>query len=286
MLTRHLQLVILATKMFNKLRGEVAATVIQANAEHHGLIMTFLQREAVYNTFLISDIQSHGYDKDYQQVHLSLDHRGACRGVYLRYFNNLILAGDATEEDAPFIVSLADSRVETVMGKAGAVAPVEARLSAPHSYARKELLHLPDGQQLTADLPARTASLSDVERVHAFLMSITEFQQIYAAKDMIKNRILNKEGQHLYLERDGQIIAHANSAAGTEHTCMLGGVAVAPKHRGQGLAKGLVSTLCRGLLAEGKTPCPFSEVPREQSLFAAIGFKKIGDWGVVALNRR
>ncbi len=258
--------------------------IIRAGEAQHALIAPFLQREAVYNTFLISDIESHRYDKGYQQVYLSTDHRGACRGVYLRYFNNLILSGDATGEDADFLISLIDPSVNTIMGKASCVSPLEKQLSLPHTYIQKELFALRDQSLLVKDIPTCGAGLSDVDRIHAFLMSIPEFKQIYAVKDMIFNRIQNGEGIHLYLERGGEIIAHINSAAQTETTCMVGGLGVAPAYRGQGLGKGLVSALCREMLRQGRTPCLFNEAPPERSLFKQIGFNEIGKWGVVTLR--
>ena len=62
-------------------------------------------------------------------------------------------------------------------------------------------------------------------------MTFPEMRALYAEKGMIENRICGKEGFHIIMEKEGEIIAHGNSAATTDQTCMMGGICVAQDMR-------------------------------------------------------
>lgn len=240
----------------------------------------YLEREAAYHTFLLSDIALYGFDHPHQKVFAARGAGGEISGVCLRYYNNLILAGAPPEPG--FAAEMLAQGADTVMGPAAAVEAVSRALSAPHSYMEKGLLALASERALPPGLPeARPAEAEDAPRIHAFLMTIPAFRQMYASAEMIVGRIQSGEGLHLFLERDGHILAHANSAARTAKACMLGGLAVAPDCRGRGLAAGLLATLCRRELGEGRRPAVFSDLPPERSLFYKLGFEEIGRWGVL-----
>ena len=121
----------------------------------------------------------------------------------------------------------------------------------------------------------------DEDKIHAFLMTIPEIRALYASKEMIADRLKSGDGTHLYLERNGEMIAHVNSAAKSPFTVMLGGAAVKEKERGKNLEALLISRISRDILAEGKKPCLFCDRGEEHNLFVQIGFLKAGIWGTL-----
>ena len=127
----------------------------------------------------------------------------------------------------------------------------------------------------------RIAKLDDVDAIYQFLMSFPEFVAPYGEKAMIVNRITNNEGIHVLLEENGKIIAHGNSAAKTEKSCMLGGICVDPAYRGNGYAQKVLSVLSEYIHREGKMPCIFAPADSEYSIFEKTGFEIYGTWAVV-----
>lgn len=258
--------------------------LLQCTEAHRVTLMDYLERDVAYHTFLLSDIALYGFQHPHQQVYLEQAADGACQGVYLRYYNNLILAGDPPSSD--FTAQMTALGVDTVMGPAVAVKAVSEGLAIPHSYVEKCLLALRTDRALPPDPPgARIAGAKDAHRIHAFLMTIPAFRQMYASEEMIEGRIASGEGNHIYLEDGGQIVAHVNSAARTAKACMLGGLATAKPYRGQGLATELLGALCRRELQDGRQPSVFSELPLERSIFGKLGFVEIGKWGVLSVQK-
>ena len=246
-------------------------------------LTAYLEREAAYHTFLLSDIALYGFDHPFQTVFARRTPGGTISGVYLRYYNNLILAGEAPEPE--FVVRMLAGGTDTVMGPAAAVSAAARALPIPCVYSEKRLLALSSPCRLPPGPPdVRLAGAEDAPRIHAFLMYIPEFRRMYASEEMISNRIRSGEGLHLFLEREGRIAAHVNSAARTAGACMLGGLAVAAPYRGQGLAADLLAALCRRELLAGRRPAVFSDLPPGRSLFGKLGFEEIGGWGVLTIQ--
>ena len=81
-------------------------------------------------------------------------------------------------------------------------------------------------------------------------------------------------------EKEGEIIAHGNSAATTDQTCMMGGICVAQDMRKKGYAKEILHTLCEEIRRQGKIPCIFSPEKEQYSIFEELGFEKYGRWGI------
>ncbi|MEG1878496.1 MAG: GNAT family N-acetyltransferase [Pseudoflavonifractor sp.] len=261
---------------------------MQCDQAQQETLVRFLERDAVYHTFILSDMLHYGFQAPFQQIYMQTSPGGDCTGVFLRYYHNLILAGEAPGAEFPALWALVGGQVSTVMGKAALVQGLqEACDLKPWSLAVKDLYALPGGEHLLPPLPAaEEADLENVDAIHDFLMQVPQFRALYGEKAMIENRIRQGDGRHLTLTQNGQIAAHANSAAGTELACMVGGVAVAEALRGRGLGHQIVSELCRRLRAGGQTPCLFSDYPPSRSLFCDLGFEKVGTWGVLEQSKK
>lgn len=254
-------------------------------------LLDFLGQEAVFNTFLLADIGNYGFDQEFQTVYADRDGE-AVRNVYLRFYGNLIVAGEAESLDEDFVRRLtADWKPDVVMGKAALVEALE-RILPGYDMAEKNLYVLESGDGLLEEDGLLEGAVmkrgvpGDEDKIHAFLMEIPEIRALYASKEMIADRLRSGDGTHLYLERDGELIAHVNSAAKSPFTVMLGGAAVKKTERGRGLEAFLVSALCREILKEGKKPCCFCDRGEEHNLFVRIGFKCAGKWGTLTPRKQ
>lgn len=243
-------------------------------------IVKYLKEEPVYHTFLLSDLECYGFDQEFQQVYIQ-EEKEACEGVVLRYYNNLILSEFSSAPKCEEIAQLVTSGITTVMGKSEIVEQVmehvekTVKITCNTLYVHQHMKELPKKEGTI-----RKAEKKDIDRIYEFLMAFPETRSLYAEKGMIENRICGTEGFHIIMEKDGAIIAHGNSAAATDQTCMIGGICVAESMRGKGCAKEILHTLCEEIRRQGKIPCIFASEKEQYSIFEELGFEKYGRWGV------
>lgn len=270
-----------------------------SDKDYH-VLMRYLQQEPVYHTFIIADITRYGFDKDYQTVYMQEAKEGCC-GIFLRYYNNFIVAGDAGAIDYREAGSLVTGGITTVMGRAELVSRICSGLDRDYEYGQK-VLYTYEGKAGTAnpieepteesieespteELPTeeppavRPAGLGDVDRIYDFLMGIPQLRPLYTQKAMIENRIRSGEGIHVIMEKDGKIIAHGNSAASADLTVMLGGIGVSPEYRRKGYASRIMEGLCREIQKGKRTPCIFAGDEASKALCEKAGFVEYGSWG-------
>ena len=271
--------------------------IIQCTKEQESQLFNYLKEEAVYNTFLLADIMNYGFDKDFQTVYGEFDENGNCHGVYLRFYENLIVYTKTddklsspvlTNEGTLFLNRLfCQWTPAVIMGKADTVCAINSLLDTEkYSYSERPLYLLENDTSLidTNDFSIHKGTSKDAEDIYRFLASIDEMKTLYSSKEMIADRLENGDGTHYFIKNGNTLIGHANSAAVSIYTVMIGGVATAVKHRNRTYASALVSALCRDILASGKKPCLFCTRNEEHNLFCRLGFFKAGSFGV--LERR
>lgn len=263
------------------------------------LLMEYLKEEAVYNTFLLADIFDFGFNETFQVVYMD-EEKGKIKGVYLYFYDNFLLYCKENEVNTEFLEQLfATHMPDVIMGKTENVQKVQSVLQeyaneslgigsmeALGDMESKDLYQFSYPEELaeeTADI--RKAVPEDVDDIFDFLQSIPEIRNLYTSKQMIADRIGKNCGIHYIVRDNGNIIAHANSAAESEFTTMIGGVSTREDCRGRGLASQIVSKLCRDITAKGKQPILFSIRDEEDNLYNRIGFRKIGEWGTLTRRR-
>lgn len=250
----------------------------KCGSEDKGILTGYLSQEKEYNTFLLADVNTYGFDTDCQDVWMEWE-EGRCTGVFLRFYTNLLVYTQERELNAGSLdFILKNYEIIVIMGKSSLLAPMEAKLEKEYRCCQKQLYRLGSRELLKTEFrEVSQAGGADVDDVFAFLGSIQEISGLYTSKDMIRDRIANNDGIHLIIRKDGRIIAHGNSTTGSEHTIMIGGVATEPAYRRQGYASCVVSALCAHILAQGKTPCLFTGEGAD-ALFTGLGFEKLGGW--------
>ena len=91
--------------------------------------------------------------------------------------------------------------------------------------------------------------------------------------DMETNRII--PSQEFVIRKDGKIITKAKISGLSKNYFQIGGVGTLPEYRGQGLAKQVVSALCKTYLAQGKSGILFTSNDNESAIkvYKTLGFK-------------
>lgn len=82
-----------------------------------------------------------------------------------------------------------------------------------------------------------------------------------------------------------QILSVALTNAEIKNMAMIGGVFTRPSARGYGLSQAVCSALCAELLSNRKQPILYWETPEAGRVYHKLGFKPIGAWRSVILER-
>lgn len=255
----------------------------KCNENDYKLLTDYLKKEQILNTFIISDLDNYGFHKPFQVCYMDTDERGACMAVALIFHNNLIISGQVASMDFPFLSTLLTEQINNVMGSGELVSALHKYLGGSGRYIEKTMYTIDTGLQLQQREGVQLATLEDVDAIHNFISTIPEISFLYPEKSMISNRIQSGEGVHLFIKEKGEIVAHANSAAGTDISSMVGGVAVAPEFRHLGYGKGVVSAAVDYVLNQKRTACLFAQNEQDHNLFIELGFQPYKKWGTLGL---
>ncbi len=240
----------------------------------------FLEREAVLNTFIISDIEHYGFNSSCQKIYKISTDEGI-RAVFLKFFHNLIIYGDVSAmKKHDFEIVLTDE-ITTIMGPFETVINFSKSIGKNHKILKKNFLILEEDIKFERkDIKVLKAEEKDIDELYDFIISFPEFREVYKEREMLRNRICKKEGIDLFIRNKGEIIAHINSAATNSRTAVLGGLCVKGKMRGRGYAKYLISQISEQLSCKGKTPCVLEDFGCKSSVFRQVNFKKINEYGI------
>lgn len=259
--------------------------IIQCTTDHDKLLIHYLEKEPVFNTFMLADIINYGFNFSHQQIYMEQNENGIISNVYLVFFNNLIIAGELDSINTLFIQSLLTESISIIMGKNQLIQHIAKTLHLERSYQQKSFYQLKDKKQLIdSSHLIQQATVADSADIFTFLATIPEFVEMYKKKEMIENRIIREDGIHLFIKEDQTIIGHVNSAAHSRQTSMIGGMAIHDLYRHKGLAKEMISAISRKILDTGRMPCIINHFPEETSLLPPLGFELCGYWGTIEID--
>ena len=71
-------------------------------------LLEYLHDEKEYNTFLIADINGYGFESDCQDVWMDVEGE-ECKGVYLRFYSNLLVYSKEDTLNIEIMKKLANS---------------------------------------------------------------------------------------------------------------------------------------------------------------------------------
>ncbi|WP_339264475.1 GNAT family N-acetyltransferase [Geobacillus sp. FSL K6-3411] len=254
-------------------------------AEDHQQLFSFLQQDPSFNLFIIGDIESFGYDADFQDVWGQFDDAGSLKAVLLRYYDSYIsyAPGDFDADGfARLIGETARTLTIELSGKEEIARQFEGRLA----LGTKRTLYFCEcrtdeyARQQIGAFSIKKAGLADVDRIVDLRRRIPEFDTRPTARAMLVKGMETNSARTYYIEQDGKMVAAASTTAENSLSAMIVGVCTDPEHRGKGYASAIVAKLVYDLLAEGKMPCLFYDNPDAGRIYHRLGFRDIGLWAM------
>jgi predicted GNAT family acetyltransferase len=255
-------------------------------ADHQSLIQ-YLSIDSEMNLFIISDLESFGYQSDFQDIWADLDEDREIRSVLLRYYHTYIPYARGDFDVAPYVeIIMKDDRFELLQGKADVTEKFEVIPSLRHAqkrtafYAKLSALTKADAHSGTLSQVKR-ATLDDVDRIFELRCQIATFIPSKSSRHSLWKSMEKGISRTFYVEDEkGQMISAASTAAENSMSAMIVGVCTLPEHRRKGLASLCMTVLCQELVNEKRTPCLFYDNPSAGKIYKRLGFHDFGLWNM------
>ncbi|NLP33714.1 MAG: GNAT family N-acetyltransferase [Clostridiales bacterium] len=253
-------------------------------------VLEFLNEEPAINLFLIGDIETNGFEEEFQTLWGQYTEEGILEGVLLRYYKNFIPYFVKPNFDITEFSKIILSKHDDIMisGKESILRRFEGILPKHKSdtfyFCELRSLNELSPNECNSNT-IKIAQVCDAERVYDFMNNIAEFEDFNATVDIIKQKIKTKSGRIYYIENeDGLMVSSVQTTAENSKSAMVVGVATLKEYRNKGLMSQCLAKLCLDIVNEGKGLCLFYDNPRAGSIYHKFGFKTIDSWMVIKID--
>ncbi|MFR1707669.1 MAG: GNAT family N-acetyltransferase [Clostridium sp.] len=259
----------------------------KATEDNRNEIMNYCLVEPSINLFIIGDIENFGFNSSFQEIWIQTKEE-KITGIILRYHDNFIVYSKELDMDVNEILALLKTKeVNVISGKLSVIELIYP--SVKDQYSKREMFfcELKDSSKLKLDTEeVEIAQFEDAMDIANVYGDIKEFKGMYSTDvqeryNQISNRIKTKEGIHMFIKEQGNIISHGNTTAETSVSGMIGGILTVSSHRNRGLASKVVSALGRSLIIRGKSACLFFDNVEAGRLYYNLGFEHIDKWAIL-----
>lgn len=247
------------------------------------ITMEFLSEEPSINLFIIGDIESFGFNEDFQEIWGSFDSANELEGVLLRFNENYIPYYKNKNFDICEFKKIISSNPEWKMisGKESIVSRFNDVIRNPNiksmyfcELTNKDNLIKYDEKLISA------ATEKDAQRVYDLLADIDEFTSTDTNSVERIKRVLNTKTGRIYFVADetNRLCTVTQTTAENSKSAMVVGVATRKDCRRKGFMSQCLSKLCDDVLSEGKTLCLFYDNPKAGKIYHKLGFVSIDKW--------
>ncbi|MBA2870466.1 hypothetical protein HNQ85_000724 [Anoxybacillus calidus] len=248
----------------------------------HETLFSFLQEEASFNLFIIGDIESFGYNEDFQEIWGEFTEDGTLKAVLLRYYDSYIpYARSPFNVDA--FAEMMKSKHDSIQlsGKTEVVAQFEKVRGLP--LGKKRVMYFCECTSDTyveeeTNFDIKIATIEDVDRIIELRNGISEFKTTPSTRRMLLKSFETKTGRTYYIEENGKMVSSASTTAENSLSAMVVGVCTDERYRQKGYASAIMQKLIKDLISEGKRLCLFYDNPKAGNIYKRLGFYDIGTW--------
>lgn len=250
-------------------------------------VVALLSAAPQHNLYMLGNLESNGFDQDFCEFFGDVVD-GGVRGVVNRYMAGWTVYG-LPDADWASLAQVVDSHAvvgERLQDNPGGVATFLPYLTRYVGGLIEEetLMELPVNGLVLPHVPdgfvARRATMADLPGLIALYADAGDMTRTPAAVE----RPLRDRRVWVALH-DDVIVAAALTNAETSDAAMIGGVFTLPAWRGVGLSQAVCGHLCAELIAVERQPYLYWENPAAGQVYRKLGFREIGLWRSVRLER-
>ncbi|SER88464.1 hypothetical protein SAMN04487944_1123 [Gracilibacillus ureilyticus] len=241
-----------------------------------------IQTKPAENLFIIGDIESYGYEQDFQKLWGDFDESGKLKAVLLKYEKNYIpYAADSFNAEGFAAIINEDPEFSMLSGLEPFTKAIEPYLIRKLSTKRKLFyvkLTSSERLKLSDNVGVKELKTEEINRLKHLLQQIPEFQDKPFNLEIKRRNMELGAARCYYIEEDGLMVSTASTSAENTSSAMIVAVGTDSNYKRKGYATACLSKLCADLLQEGKELCLFYENPEAGSIYARLGFEQIGYW--------
>ncbi len=246
-------------------------------------VLEYLNQEPSFNIFPIGDIETFGFDKDFQRVYADIDEKGKYLSVFLRYKENAVFYTDLDSFNLDYLSIFKDDPFDFLSGKTEVLSMVEPYLDG---FTKKQMnfckaIELSEAMDNHSFEVKKLTNEADCYKLYGLISQITEFSSFQKDEDKFVSSKMSSlaMGMTLYLEENDKMISTVATTAETSTSAMVVSVATDPLYRNQGLATVLMKELMKIYLYEKKKElCLFYDNPSAGKIYLRLGFEYLGSW--------
>lgn len=249
--------------------------------------MELVKERPAENLFLISDIETYGFEEDFQQVWGDFTEDGTLRAILLQYEGNFIPYG-SSDFDAKGFADIFSTSEKAIMlsGLDFITSKMLPYIHVPLQDTRKLFYAKcsdPSMLQSSEHPNIKMATVDEVDRICELYSQIKEFSRPSSPEE--RKRSMEKGvSRTYYVEENGEMVSAVSTAAENNYSAMIVGVCTLDSHKRKGLASQCLSKLCGDLLSEGKSLCLFYDNPEAGRIYKRLGFEDMDRWTMTMLG--
>lgn len=245
-------------------------------------VLNYLNQDAMYNIFIIGDIEAFGFDYLFQHVYAEIDKDGNYKSVFLRHYKSAIYYSDSPIFNKDYLMIFKKEPFTFFSGKPNLLEPIIFYLNNFNKFqmyyceAVKVLI-----KNSTKYKVKELQTEEDANKVYNLLLTIKEFS---TEKDT-REEFIEKKMKSLntsttfYIEENGEAISTAATTAETKTHAMVVGVSTRKDKRNKGYATAILGLLMeKYLIQKNNKLCLFYDNPKAGMIYHRLGFVKIGTW--------
>jgi len=247
-------------------------------------LLEYLYVEGSLNIFIIGDVETFGFDKDFQTVYGEFDEDFNYISVLLFYNENSIFYSHKRIFNLKWLEifkkhkdTLYLSGAESMLEK---LIPYFSSFKASPMYF-SEAFKLEEKMEESEYDIIKVSTKEHCAKLFDILSSIDEFGYKSKSKEKYIEAKYNSlhMGSTYFIEEDGKIISTVSTTADTTISAMVVAVATLESARNRGLASILMKHLMYEYLeVKGKYLCLFYDNPKAGNIYKRLGFKDVDRW--------
>ncbi|MDD3026942.1 MAG: GNAT family N-acetyltransferase [Erysipelotrichaceae bacterium] len=251
--------------------------IIRCKESNREEVLTYVKQDVVMNLFIIGDIETYGFDSQFQTVFMDREYDNI-KTVYLVYRRNLVIGSAQGIVDQGFVEKLVK---EYGLIDINGDYKIIKQLNLGDFKLEKCKIAMLESLDKKIDSPAVELEIGDLEAM------VTDCQRIFNRKiDLEQEKDNFEKGTSRYYgcKVGGRLVSGARTSAHCDWAAMIIGVYALEQYRNQGYGLATVYRLCHDFLEQGKKLCLFYNDPFAARLYHRLGFKDHGDYGLLRLK--
>lgn len=251
--------------------------------DDHTVCYELLKTQPAENLFIIGDIETFGYEQDFQKLWGEFNDSGKLIAVLLKYEENYIpyALGTFNAEGFAEIIEN-DPSFSMISGLKELTEQLEPYIKCKLKRKRQtyyaKCIKLNE-EMMEVDLTnVRRATLEDAEGLVELLNQIPEFEDSTTTVEKARRNLQQGASRAFYITENGKMVSTVSTAAENSLSAMVVGVATLEEYKRRGYATKCMIKLCKQLLNEEKELCLFYDNKEAGAIYKRIGFQDIGLW--------